>query len=53
VNAAQAKAYVEGASDRVQGKVDSVAGAITGDKSQQFTGESRERQIINDKEMIS
>lgn len=37
-NAAQAKAYVEGASDRVQGKKDTLFGALTGDRTQEAQG---------------
>lgn len=41
VTAARAQNYVEGVSDRVEGKKDSIVGAVTGDKQQQFSGELR------------
>lgn len=37
-NAAQAKGYVEGATDRVQGKKDTLFGALTGDRAQEAQG---------------
>ncbi|EGN97809.1 hypothetical protein SERLA73DRAFT_182559 [Serpula lacrymans var. lacrymans S7.3] len=40
-NAAQAQGYAEGVSDRVGGYKDSVVGAVTGDKTQQATGNAR------------
>ncbi|KIJ14985.1 hypothetical protein PAXINDRAFT_169384 [Paxillus involutus ATCC 200175] len=39
--AAQAKGYVEGATDTVGGYKDSVVGAVAGDKTQQATGNAR------------
>ncbi|KAI9634489.1 uncharacterized protein MKK02DRAFT_38019 [Dioszegia hungarica] len=38
IKAAQAQGYVEGAGDRLEGKKDSIVGAITGDKAQQTKG---------------
>jgi uncharacterized protein YjbJ (UPF0337 family) len=39
IKAAQTQNYVEGTGDRIQGKFDSVAGAVTGDKQQQASGQ--------------
>ncbi|WVQ71278.1 hypothetical protein IAR50_000804 [Cryptococcus sp. DSM 104548] len=38
ITAAQARNYVEGVGDRLEGKKDSIVGAVTGDKTQQTSG---------------
>jgi len=40
-NAAQAKGYAEGAVDRATGKLDTVAGAVLGDREQEVSGNIR------------
>ncbi|KAK4699875.1 hypothetical protein P7C70_g6380, partial [Phenoliferia sp. Uapishka_3] len=39
--AAQAEGYVEGAKDRIGGKVDNVVGAVTGDSQKELSGKAR------------
>ncbi|KAL1710174.1 hypothetical protein EV121DRAFT_193203 [Schizophyllum commune] len=41
-DASRAEGWTEGAGDRVTGKKDSVVGSVTGDRSQQHSGEARE-----------
>lgn len=41
IQAAKAKAYADGAVDRVQGKYDAVAGAIAGDRTREMQGKRR------------
>ncbi|KAI5481115.1 hypothetical protein MNV49_005550 [Pseudohyphozyma bogoriensis] len=38
---AQARGYVQGTKDRVEGKIDNVIGAVTGDSEQQLSGKAR------------
>jgi len=49
--AAQAKGYAEGATDRLGGYKDSVVGAVSGDKSQQASGNARNEKGQTQQEM--
>ncbi|KAJ7149188.1 hypothetical protein C8R43DRAFT_504648 [Mycena crocata] len=42
VEAAQARAYLQGTVDRAQGKIDAVVGAVTGDRERQAEGNLRQ-----------
>ncbi|KAF8330441.1 uncharacterized protein EI90DRAFT_3016858 [Cantharellus anzutake] len=42
ITAAKAKGYGEGIADRAEGKLDSVTGAIKGDKQQQASGNAQQ-----------
>ncbi|KAJ2928243.1 hypothetical protein H1R20_g8858, partial [Candolleomyces eurysporus] len=41
-NAARAQGYAEGTGDRITGKKDQVVGAVTGDRSQEASGNLRQ-----------
>ena len=44
--AAQAKGYVEGLSDNVRGKKDTIVGAVTGDRQQETSGLCSSTQFV-------